>query len=304
MPRYDPGRRYAIETLDLEYRRAGQDRLLMRIYRPRGEGPFPALLDVHGGIWTYLDRTADAPLDEPLAASGLVVAAIDFRLAPKDRYPASIADVNYATRWLKAHAADLNADPRSVGGLGVSSGGHMVMLSAMRPDDPRYTTLPLPEAVGVDARLAYVVAGWPVMDPYGRYLHAQAPTPADTPTALPGPFGSAEVLRQRILRAQLDYFGNPEAMREASPRLILERREAVELPPTLLLHGTADTNVPLAMAEEFAAAYRAAGGALELEVFRDAPHFFGLHGGPDADRAVRLMKTFIARKLARRTDAS
>ena len=180
----------------------------------------------------------------------------------------------------------------------------MVMLSAMRPNDPRYAALPLPEAPELDARLAYVVAGWPVMDPYGRYLHAQATTHADMATAPPGPFGSADELRQRILRAQLDYFGTPEAMREASPRLILERREAVELPPTLLLHGTADTNVPIAMAEEFAAAYRAAGGALELEVFRDAPHFFGLQGGPDADRALQVMTTFIARQLARRTDAS
>src|SRR5205085_7609946 len=92
MPRFDPARRYEVEHFDVEYRRAGSEAWLARVYRPLGDGPFPALLDVHGGIWTYLDRTADAPLDEELASSGLVVVAIDFRLAPEHPYPASIAD--------------------------------------------------------------------------------------------------------------------------------------------------------------------------------------------------------------------
>jgi len=301
MPRYDPGQRHEIERFDLEYRRAGRDTWLARVYRPLGTGPFPALLDVHGGIWSYLDRTADAPMDESLAASGLVVVAIDFRLAPPHSYPASIADVNYATRWLKAHASELKADPRQLGGLGVSSGGHMVMLSAMRPNDPRYAVLPLAGAPELDARLAYIVACWPVMDPYRRYVNAQETSYDGTAVESAGPFRSPEVLRQRILKAQLDYFGSLEAMREGNPRLILERLEPVSLPPTLLLHGTADTNVPIVMAEDFAAAYRAAGGVLEFEVFLNAPHFFGLQGGPDAHRALRLIKAFIARQLGHAT---
>ena len=104
-------------------------------------------------------------------------------------------------------------------------------------------------------------------------------------------------MRQRIVHAQHGYFGTRDVMREASPRLILERGEAVDLPPTLLLHDSADTNVPIAMAEEFATAYRAAGGCLQIEVFLDAPHFFALQGGPDTIRALRLMKEFIAAQL-------
>lgn len=293
----DPGKHHQVEVFDVEYRRAGQDVWLARIYRPLGDGPFPALLDVHGGIWTYLDRTADAPLDQELAASGVVVVAIDFRLAPEHRYPASIADVNYATRWLKVNAAKLNADPHSLGGLGVSSGGHMIMLSAMRPNDPRYAVLPLTGAKGIDASLIFVVACWPVMDPYERYVYAQESSHPDQATATPGHYGSPEELRARILQAQLGYFETAEAMREASPRLILQRGEAVQLPPTLIVHGTADTNVPVAMAEEFGAAFRAAGGHLELELFPGAPHFFGLQGGPDAARALGLIKIFIASQL-------
>ena len=122
-----------VDVSDVEYRHDGSRAWLARIYRPRGAGPFPALLEVHGGAWTSNDRTQNADLAGALASSGLVVASIDFRLGTESPYPASIADVNYATRWLKASAERFGATPEGLGGLGLSSGGHMVMLSAMRP---------------------------------------------------------------------------------------------------------------------------------------------------------------------------
>jgi hypothetical protein len=137
-PRYDPAARYDVETYDVEYRRDAETVWLARIYQPQGPGPFPALMDVHGGAWTTSDRTSNAPMANALAASGLVVVALDFRLAPDHPYPASVQDTNYGTRWFKAHAHEYNADPRHLGGLGGSSGGHVLMLSAMRPRDPRY----------------------------------------------------------------------------------------------------------------------------------------------------------------------
>ena len=66
---------------------------MARVYQPQGTGPFPALLDVHGGAWNDQDRTANAPVDERLAASGILVVAIDVRLAREAPYPAS------ARRW-------------------------------------------------------------------------------------------------------------------------------------------------------------------------------------------------------------
>src|SRR5437899_708933 len=102
---------YKLWIYDIEYRHAGDESWLVRIYEPQGVGPFPLLLDVHGGVWSQFDRTLNALIDQSLAASGMVVAAIDFRQAPRDPYPASVADVNYATRWLKVHARDFKADP-------------------------------------------------------------------------------------------------------------------------------------------------------------------------------------------------
>src|SRR4051812_4221642 len=91
-------------TEDIPYHTVGGETLLAKLYRPQGAGPFPAVVGVHGGAWTSGDRNNNKAIDEALAASGVVVLALDFRLAPKAPYPASVADVNYGTRWLKAHA--------------------------------------------------------------------------------------------------------------------------------------------------------------------------------------------------------
>src|ERR1044071_1218441 len=145
--------RFQVETRDLEYQRNNAVPLLARLYRPVGSGPFPALIDVHGGAWASGDRLNNAPLDEALAKSGIVVLAIDFRMPPAHRYPASIADINFAIRWLKAHAEEFGSRRELVAALGTSSGGHQLLLAALKPDDPRYAALPLPEAPGEDARL-------------------------------------------------------------------------------------------------------------------------------------------------------
>jgi acetyl esterase/lipase len=279
-PRYDPAAHYDVVTEDVEYRRDGSASWLARVYRPQGAGPFPTLLDVHGGAWSMGDRLNDAPIDEALAASGMVVVAVDFRLAPQHAYPASLVDVNYATRWLKAHAAEFGGDPRHLGGLGSSSGGHQIMLSAMRPRDPRYATLPLAEAADADASLGYVLACWPILDPHARYLFAQ------------------ETGRKELVTRTEGFFLTQEAMQEGNPQRILDRGEAAVLPPTVLFQGTADTNLTVAMSERFVASYRAAGGHAELELFPEMPHGFGNQPGPEAERAIALMKAFVSRQLA------
>src|SRR5689334_2295036 len=156
------GESYEVRVEEVEFARPGGTPLLARLYRPQGKGPFPGIVEVHGGAWTLNDRTTNEPIDRPLAASGAIVMAIDFRMPPVAQYPASIEDINLATRWLKAQAKALGVD--AVGGLGTSSGGHQLMLSALRPADPRYGRLALPEAGDADASLAFIVLCWPVTD--------------------------------------------------------------------------------------------------------------------------------------------
>ena len=126
---------YEVDVEDVEYLRHGDKPLLARVYQPKGAGPFPIVIDLHGGAWNNKDRMSDEGTDRPLAESGVVVAALDFRMPPQARYPASLQDVNFAVRWFKLHAKEFNADPKRVGILGVSSGGHQAMLTALRPRD-------------------------------------------------------------------------------------------------------------------------------------------------------------------------
>src|SRR5260370_1068599 len=156
-------KRFETEVRDLEYQRVGGAPLLARLYRPIGKGPFPALIEVHGGAWASGDRLNNAPLDEALAKSGIAVLAIDFRMPPEHRYPASIADVNLATRWLKTHAGEFGSRRELVGGLGTSSGAHQLLLSALQPKDPRSAGRSLSEAAAADASRTSLVLCRPTL---------------------------------------------------------------------------------------------------------------------------------------------
>jgi acetyl esterase len=103
---YDPAATFDIKVNEVEFRRTAAGRMLMaRIYQPNGAGPFPTILDLHGGAWNAKDRHAEEPMDRALAASGVLVVAIDMTLAPEAPYPACVQDANYGVRWLKSKAA-------------------------------------------------------------------------------------------------------------------------------------------------------------------------------------------------------
>ncbi|MFQ5929665.1 MAG: alpha/beta hydrolase [Acidobacteriota bacterium] len=277
---YNPSNQFEIKAWDVEFRRDPVRTLMARIYQPQGAGPFPALLDLHGGAWNNQNRMANAAMDEKLASSGILVVAIDLLLAPEAPYPASVSDANYGVRWLKAKSHEWNGDPATVGALGSSSGGHVIELCAMRPHDPRYNAHPLPEAPGVDATLLYVVTRSPVSDPFARYQQAE------------------KMGREEMLQNSKIYFNPWENIIEGNPQLILERGETVTLPPLLVLQGELDDNVLPEVQQKFAASYRAAGGECDLEIFPGCEHQWVRKPGPQTDRAIELIKAFIARQLS------
>ncbi|MGE0260279.1 MAG: alpha/beta hydrolase [Alphaproteobacteria bacterium] len=274
--------RFEIETRDIEYRRHGGAPLLARLYRPKGPGPFPALIDVHGGAWASGDRLNNAPLDEALAKSGIVVLAIDFRMPPEHRYPGSIADIHFSIRWLKAHAREFGSRRELVSALGTSSGGHQLLLAALRPNDPRYAALALAEAPGEDALLPYIVLCWPISDPLARYRMVK------------------EKENIKLVEAHDAYWASEAEMAEGNPLLILERGEAAALPPAIVVQGTADDNVTPDMADRFAAAYRARGGRLDLHKFAGQPHTFIVRDpASDASRqATEMLRDFVLNHAA------
>jgi acetyl esterase/lipase len=278
MTKDSPAKIHDVITEDIEFGRAGDVPLMGRLYRPRDVVGFPAIVEVHGGAWTGGDRMNNVVIHNAVAAAGTAVLAIEFRLAPASPYPAGIADVNLGIRWLKANLARLGGDPTRVGGLGTSSGGHQLLLNVLRPHDPRYTALALPDSADVDSCLDYVVVCWPISDPVARYRMAR------------------ETGNERLVKNHHAFFRDEATMSEASPQRILESGEAPLLPPALLIQGTADANVTPDMADRFVAAYAKAGGRITLRKFEGEPHTFISQNptSPASIEALRLITDFIA----------
>ncbi len=250
-------------TEDIEYVRHGDKPLKLRLFRPAGAGPAPVVVDLHGGAWNKGDLNGCKARDEVLAEAGFAVAALDFRQAG-DGYPTTQIDINYAIRWLKAHAGDVGIDPERIGISGQSSGGHLAMLAAMRPHDPRYTAIALESgAPPVDATVRCVGMMWPVINPLSRYRHALRSRAAEPPAAWVGD----------IPESHDRYWVTEENMAEGNPMLALERGEAVEMPPAIWIQGRPDnvhdyrdpeSDLGVNEPERFALNYRKAGGEIEL----------------------------------------
>ena len=279
----------AFHTQDVDYLRVDGKTFQATIYQPEGPGPFPAILDVHGGAWTREDvrRDEHALFDKALAAMGMVVAAIDYRQSPQHHYPDSVADVNFALRWLRANAAKFNASPQMLGAFGSSSGGHLVLLNGMRPSDARYAALPLAGVSPASASPDYITVVYPISDPLALRAYAQQ-------VGNDAPVKSTDI-----------YFSPAGSLQDGNPQLILDRHEPVKLLPVLLVQGSADANgvvkdknVSPEIQQRFAASYQAAGGRIQLELLPGAPHNFVNMAGANADRALALIKTFVGQQLA------
>jgi acetyl esterase/lipase len=277
---YDPKAKFELNVFEVEFRLTARGRQLMaRIYQPQGAGPFPVVLDLHGGAWNNKDRFAEEPMDRAIAASGVLVVAIDMTLAPEAPYPVCVQDANYGVRWLKWKAPGWKGDPSKVGIYGSSSGGHVAELLALRPRDPRYDAIPLSEAPKLDATVAYVATRSPISNTFARYQNAEAKK------------------RENMVKNNRTFFVPWESIHEANPQEILDRREPVTLVPLLIMQGALDDNVLPAFQEKFAATYKAAGGQVEYHVFPDSEHEWVAKPGVQTDRAREIVKAFIAKNV-------
>ena len=243
------------------YLRHGDRELRARVFMPAFEGgPFPCLIELHGGGWQGGDLEDRNGIGQFLAPAGFVVVALNFRQGA-DGYPASLADINYGVRWAKADAAKLKIDPRRVAIGGASTGAHLAMLAAMRPRDRRYASIPLPAGsprvdAHIDAGVDAVVMHWPIINPLSRYR---------------------SLLRDnRRFRFGIEYWRTEANATEGNPMLALERGERVELPRAIWIQGRPDplhdyrdpdTDFPGNKPERFVSNYRKAGGEIELVYF-------------------------------------
>lgn len=277
---------YAFTTETVEYIRHGDTSFMAKLYKPSGDGPFPMVIDLHGGAWSNGDLADCDARDQVLAASGLVVAAINFRHAG-DGYPTSLQDINYAVRWMKANAVAFRGNAGAIGLSGTSSGGHLAMLAAMRPTDARYAALPGP--AGVDATVQAIVMQWPVINPISRYLHARRLRDSANPPAWIGNIPERHEL----------YWKSEAAMMEGNPIGILEKGEKVLTPPTLWIQGQPDQThdyrdpeSPVELNEplRFSLNYRKAGGYIETLYIDNATKGSAISYDPTAAFFHRFLK--------------
>jgi len=253
----------AFDVSEVEYLRHGNKPLLARIYKPIGEGPFPAMVECHGGAWCMSDRMSERQRHEYMASHGVVSIALDFRSGNEDPYPASVQDINYAVRWAKANARSLKTRPELIGLSGQSSGGHLAMLVAMRPNDPRYGAIALPAGTPAqDASVRCVIMSWPVINPLSRYRHAKRD------------LANGKQWGKDIIPRHDSYWGSEANMAEGNPMLALERGEKLSLPPAIWFQGKndtqhdykdADSDFPGNEPQRFCANYKNAGGDITLE---------------------------------------
>lgn len=292
-PQADPATTLGEGEEDVVWARHGDLALQARIYRPAGrpaQSPAPVVIDVHGGAWSAGDRDDGALYDRALAAEGFLVVAIDFRQGADFRHPAASADVTAAVRWVRLNADALGADPERIGLIGSSSGGHLAMLAALRPNAEAHLGTPLTrlgDADGaapqdqIDASVDYVVAMWPVSDPQARFRYA-------TRAGIQGLLGGHQA-----------YFGGDElAMLDASiPRIVASGEAGMgeALPPMLVVQPGMDSNIPQEMTFDLLRAYQARDGAIEYAFYPGQPHAFGARDSDASQDMIRLVRDFIRR---------
>lgn len=233
------------------------------VYVPKGEGPFPGVLVVHGGAWKMGSRVQLAGVAQILAEHGLVAVAINYRLAPQYKFPAQIEDCKAAVRWMRAEATRLKIDPDHVGGFGYSAGAHLVsLLGTTSPEDGLEGVADPEEQPGT--RLQAVAAGGTPCD------FRQIPNDVDGLAFWLG--GTQGEL--------------PEQYRLASPAAFITPDD----PPFFFFHGEGDELVPLVSPTHMRDELAAVGVHAELHVVPKIGHIACALNRDAVDRAVAFLE--------------
>jgi acetyl esterase/lipase len=255
---------------DLVYTKVGDRELKLDLARPgEGEGPFPAVVVIHGGAWRAGNKKDNGPVLAELARRGYVAVSPEYRFCPKETFPAQVLDVKAAVRWIKAHAKEHKIDPDHIGAMGFSAGGHLALM------------------LGVTGA--------------GDGLEGDAPegAPDTRVRAVVNFFGPSDLMAKDIpdvSRPLLrDFLGGtaeekPEAARRASPVSYVTRDDA----PVLTFQGTKDPLVPHSQALRLAEAMTAAGVPGRVELLVGAGHGWG---GAELERSFRETLDFLDKYL-------
>lgn len=255
----------------IEYSTPGGESLKLNLARPKsGDGPFPAVICIHGGGFRAGTRDGYDQLCVRLAERGYVAATISYRLAPKHRFPAAVHDTKAAVRWLRAHAAEYRVDPERIGVTGGSAGGHLAQFLGVTAHVPRF------EGEGGNPGQSSAVAC--VVNVYG---------PSDFTKSYGKSVDAHEVL-------PLWFGGNLDTHRELHIQGSPLAWVTPDAAPTLCIHGTEDAYVAHEQAEWLIDKLKGATVEAELFTLDGAGHGFK---GADAEKADAALFEFFDRHL-------
>jgi len=254
-----------VVTRGVEYGRGGDRPLKLDLYQPAHlKRPVPGLIFIHGGAWKGGKRSDYHYYGVKFSEQGYVVTTISYRLTDTAPFPAAIEDANCAVRWMRSQATTLHVDPRKIGVLGGSAGGHLALLVGYAADDARL------EGTGGHAGVSSRVQA--VVDLYG---------PADLTT----PFATGNQIVIDFLGGKT-FHDAAETYREASPLFHVTADD----PPTLILHGTIDRVVPIAQSDTLAKKLAATGVPVE---------YFRVPGWPHAMDATEQVNAYCRDRISR-----
>lgn len=254
----------------IEYTNPDDQHLKLNMARPKGDGPFPAVVCIHGGGFRAGKRESYDALTIKLAERGYVAVTVSYRLAPKYPFPAAIHDTKAAVRWLRAHAKQYHIDPDRIGATGGSAGGHLAQFLGVTADVKEF------EGTGGHPEQSSKVRC--VVNVYG---------PSDFTKSYGKSVDAAEVL-------PLFLGGNVEKARalhiKASPLYWVTPNAA----PTLFIHGTEDKYVHVEQAEWIHDKLKASSVETELLKLAGAGHGFK---GKDIETADKALFAFFDKHL-------
>ena len=258
----------AVVSHGIRFAEPDSQRLTLTVYRPNGDGHFPAIVQIYGGAWQRGTPEDQSELGRYLAARGYVIFAIDYRHAPRWKWPAQIADVRTALAWIREHATNYHADLTRLALVGRSAGAQLALLAAYEPDAPR---------------IRGVVAYYGPVDLAEGYRRPPKPDPL-----------GVRAIEEALLG------GTPESVpgryREASPITYVTRR----LPPTLLVYAGRDHVVEARFGRLLHERLLATGtSSVFLEIPWAEHGFDAVPGGPSAQVSLYYTERFLAWALTR-----